>query len=427
MASFINLTTLSLICVAAILPCQKVAAQYVAGPQMQQQQADHSNRPAVWQAPKPTAPKTAKTSSTVSATRQQQLDQYDGPGLWKNPKVTVHKPAVSSSGASATMQQQLDQYDRPGLWKSPQPPVQKTATQGLASLQNGYSSHSGAPFKGARAPRPDPPWAPPAANMQLPRANFSANNAHNHGRKPSGAHTAITSSQMEQMLNQYDQSNLWNHGPNNQAAAQSRLQPGAFNPNSARAPFPQSATVQAPFFPMQNRGPQGGFGQMMSPASGMFGGQQAPSQPAQPPVSPFAALFGGAPPQPKAPPPPANPMQAMLRMFLGDGSSSGSDAQNQEKTGNAQSYLQTANDAASRAQSACERASYGSDIDARKSAAQEAYYAAQAARGAADSATGAAQGGPSEANDAAAQARDAADRAQAAADRASANASGSGW
>jgi hypothetical protein len=153
---------------------------------------------------------------------------------------------------------------------------------------------------------------------------------------------------------------------------------------------------------------------------------QAPIKP-QAPVSPLQMLFGGG--AKPAPPPakPVNPLQYIMQQFLGGGTSgSGTPGENSQKLSNAQEYCQTANDQASRAYNASQRATSG-DSSSRKEAASEAYYAAQSARYAANNATSAAAGGTSAANDAASQARDAADRAQASADQASSNANGGGW
>jgi hypothetical protein len=154
---------------------------------------------------------------------------------------------------------------------------------------------------------------------------------------------------------------------------------------------------------------------------------QAPIKPQAAPMSPLQMLFGGAPKPAPPPPKPVNPLQYIMQQFLGGGTSgSGTPGDNAQKLNSAQEYCQTANDQASRAYNASQRASSG-DTSSRKEAASEAYYAAQSARYAANNATSAAAGGSSEANDAAAQARDAADRAQASADQASSNANGGGW
>lgn len=124
---------------------------------------------------------------------------------------------------------------------------------------------------------------------------------------------------------------------------------------------------------------------------------------------------------------PAFSPQNILRVLLGSppkGTASGSFS---GARGNVEENLSTARDQACRAESACERASSGSDKGARLSAAEEARYAAQAAREAADRASGQADNTTSDISDLAAQARAAADQAQAAADRATANAEGGGW
>ena len=196
-------------------------------------------------------------------------------------------------------------------------------------------------------------------------------------------------------------------------------------PNAVQGQFPYPAQQQYSYTPQQ----QSGYSFPGQPLVG-YPTTQAPIQP-QAPISPLRALFGGQA-KPTPPPKPVNPLQYVMQQFLGGGaatSSSGSNSGNdQQKLYNAREYLQTANDQASRAYNACQRASYGSDKYARKQAAEEAYYAAQAAHYAANNATAAAAGGSSAANDAAAQARNAADRAQASADQASSNANnGGGW
>lgn len=207
--------------------------------------------------------------------------------------------------------------------------------------------------------------------------------------------------------------------------------PNTVAPNSGQFPYPTQP--QYSYTPVQQ---QAGYSFPGQPLVGVqttqAPAQQMPMQ-SQAPLSPLRALFAGSQPKPTPPPKPVTPLQYVMQQFLGNGSSSNSSsgsnsANDQQKTYNAREYLQTANNEASKAYNACERASYGSDKYARKQAAQEAYYAAQAAHYAANNATSAAAGGPSSAQDAAAQARDAADRAQASADRASSNANnGGGW
>jgi len=249
---------------------------------------------------------------------------------------------------------------------------------------------------------------------------------------------------LEQMLDQYDTPTLWTQ--NEATNASSTTPPPAVVPKPslpeevpltvplpANAPVPQFRPEVNPALPTSST---------VLPAQG--------SIPAAPPPTTFPApippaaetqqpsnsilgfpmnLFGA--PKPKPAPPPADPnpfsMPNLFKTFFGGDSSNQNAAQNAEKLGTAQSYMQTAVDQASIAESARERASSGSDKDAKLSAASEARYAASAARAAANSATEAAAGGTSEANDAASQARDAADRAQAAADQATANAEGGGW
>lgn len=224
------------------------------------------------------------------------------------------------------------------------------------------------------------------------------------------AQQSMDMQQMEKALNQLDKTPpVPQTNPAPSAAA-----PGQF-------PFPQNQQY--------SYAPQAASGYTF-PGQAMIGAPGAvpvPAAEAAPPMSPLQALFSGKP-KPTPPPKPVNPLQYVMQQFLGGGSNSGgSPANDQQKIYNAREYLQTANNQASRAYNACQRASYGSDKYARKSAADEAYYAAQSARYAANNATSAAAGGPSAANDAAAQARDAADRAQADADRARANADGGGW
>jgi hypothetical protein len=119
--------------------------------------------------------------------------------------------------------------------------------------------------------------------------------------------------------------------------------------------------------------------------------------------------------------------QNILRVLLGGPSKGTTTGGFAAARGNVQEDLQTSLDQASRAESACGRASSGSDRELRMSAAEEARYAASAAREAADRASSRAQNTTGDVSDLAAQARDAADRAQAAADRATANAEGGGW
>ncbi len=236
-----------------------------------------------------------------------------------------------------------------------------------------------------------------------------------------GAKT-LDSQQMEQALNAFDRPGLF-------------AQPGASNPvpkkYSGQPAFPGSSQQgQFNYPPPQQQYSRAQQPQTMAPQYGYgFPSQQAVQAPVQhqAPMSPLQALFSGQS-KPAAPPPkPINPLQYVMQQFLGGGGTTGSGAGNDpQKLSNAQEYLQTANDQASRAYNACQRASYGSDTYARKAASSEAYYAAQAARYAANNATSAAAGGSSAANDAAAQARDAADRAQASADQASSNANGGG-
>lgn len=195
-------------------------------------------------------------------------------------------------------------------------------------------------------------------------------------------------------------------------------------PNAVQGRFPYPAQQQYSYAPQAT--PQGfGYGLPAQPLVGAP--MQTPVAP-QAPVSPLRALFSGGQPKPTPPPKPVNPLQYVMQQFLGGSSAGSGDSSNdQQKLYNAREYLQTANDQASRAYNAMQRASYGSDKYARKQAAEEAYYAAQSARYAANNATSAAAGGSSAANDAAAQARAAADRAQANADQASSNANGGGW
>lgn len=102
--------------------------------------------------------------------------------------------------------------------------------------------------------------------------------------------------------------------------------------------------------------------------------------------------------------------------------SPGAAANGSEKTNNARAFLQTAQDQASLAESACARASSGPK-SSRLAAAEQAHYHAQAAHEAAGNATTAAEGGQGPASAVAALARDVAARAQGAADRARSNAS----
>ncbi len=134
----------------------------------------------------------------------------------------------------------------------------------------------------------------------------------------------------------------------------------------------------------------------------------------------------GCPPQPT----PLFNRHTILQTLFGSGSTASGkeDSKNLNRIrSQVLNKLQTANDQAARAQSACDRASYGSDKYARKQAAEEAYYAAQAANSAADAAYSLSGGTTSDISGLASQARSAADRAQGAADRASANANGGGW
>lgn len=201
------------------------------------------------------------------------------------------------------------------------------------------------------------------------------------------------------------------------------------SPPAVQGQFPYPAQQQYSYAPQQ----QAGYNFPGQPLVGYPTTQaampvQTPIKP-QASVSPLRALFGGDS-KPTPPPKPINPLQYVMQQFLGPGTaSSGASAGNdQQKLYNAREYLQTANNEASKAYNACQRASYGNDKYARKQAAEEAYYAAQAAHYAANNATAAAAGGSSAANDAASQARDAADRAQASADQASSNANnGGGW
>lgn len=120
----------------------------------------------------------------------------------------------------------------------------------------------------------------------------------------------------------------------------------------------------------------------------------------------------------------------ILRVLLGappEGSKGTKSGSFSGARGNVEENLQAARDQASRARSACERASSGSDKDARMSAAEEARYAASAAREAADRASSQAENTTGDIAELAAQARGAADEAQSAADRATANAEGGGW
>ena len=199
-------------------------------------------------------------------------------------------------------------------------------------------------------------------------------------------------------------------------------------PNTVQGQFPYPSQQQYSYAAQPQT--QSGYSFPGQPLVG-YPTTQAPLQStqAQTPFSPLRALFAGEQ-KPTPPPRPVSPLQYVMQQFLGSGSSSGSggSGNDQQKLYNAQQYLQTANNQASKAYYACQRASYGSDKYARKQAAEEAYYAAQAAHYAAESATSAAAGGSSAAQDAAAQARDAADRAQASADQASSNANnGGGW
>lgn len=185
-------------------------------------------------------------------------------------------------------------------------------------------------------------------------------------------------------------------------------------PPAVPSQFPYPAQQQYSYAPQQQAGynfpgqPLVGYPTTQSPMP-----MQAPIKP-QAPISPLRALFAGES-KPTPPPKPINPLQYVMQQFLGPGTASGgsNSANDQQKLYNAREYLQTANNEASKAYNACQRASYGSDKYARKQAAEEAYYAAQAAHYAANNATAAAAGGSSAANDAAAQARNAADRAQA--------------
>lgn len=199
-------------------------------------------------------------------------------------------------------------------------------------------------------------------------------------------------------------------------------------PPAVQGQFPYPSQQQYSYAPQQQ---QAGYNFPGQPLVGYPSTQapmamQAPIKP-QAPMSPLRALFAGES-KPSPPPKPINPLQYVMQQFLGPGTaSSGANSGNdQQKLYNAREYLQTANNEASKAYNACQRASYGSDKYARKQAAEEAYYAAQAAHYAANNATAAAAGGSSAANDAASQARSAADRAQASADQASSNANGGG-
>lgn len=199
-------------------------------------------------------------------------------------------------------------------------------------------------------------------------------------------------------------------------------------PNAVQGQFPYPPQQQYSYAPQT----QPGYSFPAQPLVG-YPTTQAPVQAmqSQAPISPLRALFAGQQ-KPTPPPKPVTPLQYVMQQFLGGSSggsgSSSNSANDQQKVYNAREYLQTANNEASKAYNACQRASYGSDKYARKQAAQEAYYAAQAAHYAANNATSAAAGGSSAAQDAAAQARDAADRAQASADQASSNANnGGGW
>jgi hypothetical protein len=121
--------------------------------------------------------------------------------------------------------------------------------------------------------------------------------------------------------------------------------------------------------------------------------------------------------------------QTILKALFGGGPSTPADgSKNFKEIRNKVSYkLQTARDEASRAQSACDRASYGSDKYLRRQAAEQAQYAAQAANAAADAAYSLSGNTTSDISGLASQTRSEANRAQAAADRASANANGGGW
>lgn len=131
-------------------------------------------------------------------------------------------------------------------------------------------------------------------------------------------------------------------------------------------------------------------------------------------------------------PQPANPYKNLsrrdiLRIFLDGSSGGGGSSNNSSALYGARENLQVARDQRTQADNACARTLYDSNSYEKKQAASEAQNHANAARAAADRATSAAQGGALDANDAAAQARNEADKAQEAANRANANANGGGW
>lgn len=230
-----------------------------------------------------------------------------------------------------------------------------------------------------------------------------------------GQNSGPSAAEIDQWLNSVDSSSSWGKTP---AAGGAATQAPAqwLQPGGQSLPQGQSGWTQPGNMQMQPRSgwpAERNFGSMFGrPNTAAGAGRQGfpGTMGAVPGQSPFGRLT----------------KQDILRIFLG-GSSSGSSSQNPQKYYDASSNRQVALDQASQAESAAARASYGTNRDAKLSAAAEARNHANAARAAADRATSAAYGGSNEAQDAAAQARDAANRAEYAANQADANAHGGGW
>ena len=157
----------------------------------------------------------------------------------------------------------------------------------------------------------------------------------------------LNSQQMEGLMNQYDRPSLWSPPQSN-------------NGNQIIRP--------------------NGFGALQQPVQNGYGAIQQQQQPPVQKVSPFQALFGGGPKPAPPPPKPVNPLQYVMQQFLGGGSSSGNAGQDSQKLYNAQEYLQTANDQASRAEMRASAPATDRISTARQQASSEAYYAAQAAQ-----------------------------------------------